>query len=138
MYHALYVFTLLIIKLFSYLPGIIEGYSLWINSYANNYGICMECYIAMTRSIGRCCDLKGIVQEFFNATRDIFIARGRQIIGSYINIKIVTKEISFGDSRNILIFNSSSTEPKLLLCNGSRISMIRALYSIYQIRRTRK
>ena len=69
MYHALYVFTLLFVKLFSHLPRIIEGYSLWINFYTNNYGICMECYIAMARSKGECSDLKGIVREFFNATR---------------------------------------------------------------------
>ena len=30
----------------------IEGYSLWINSYTDNYEICMECYIAMVRSKG--------------------------------------------------------------------------------------
>ena len=35
MYHALYVFTLLFRKLFSHLSGIVEGYSLWINSYTN-------------------------------------------------------------------------------------------------------
>ena len=32
------------------LNNIIEGYSLWINSYTNNYGIYMECYISMDRS----------------------------------------------------------------------------------------
>ena len=52
MYHALYVFTLLFTKLFSHLSGIIEGYSLWINSYINDYGICMERYLAMARSKG--------------------------------------------------------------------------------------
>ena len=69
MYHALYVFTLLFIELFSHLPRTIEGYSLWINSYTNKYGICMECYITMARSKGGCRDLKGIAREFFNATR---------------------------------------------------------------------
>ena len=59
MYHALYVFTLLFRKLFSHIPGIIEGYSLWINSYTNNYGICRECSIAMARSKG---DSTGIFQ----------------------------------------------------------------------------
>ena len=68
MYNALYVFTLVFIKLFSHLPGIFEEYSLWINSYTNNYGICLECYIAMAQSKGGCSDLKGIVREFFNAT----------------------------------------------------------------------
>ena len=33
MYHAPYEFTILFTKLFSQLLGIIEGYSLWINSY---------------------------------------------------------------------------------------------------------
>ena len=51
--------------------GIIEGYSLWINSYSNNYGICMECYIAMAWSKGGCSDMKEIVREFFNATRGV-------------------------------------------------------------------
>ena len=70
MYHALYVFTLLFIKLFGHLPGITEGYTLWIKSYTNNYGICTECYIAMARSNRGCSDLKRrIVREFFNATR---------------------------------------------------------------------
>ena len=68
MYHALYVFTLLFMKLFSHLPGLIKVYSLGTNSYTDNYGICMECYIAMARSKGGCSDLKGIVWEFFNAT----------------------------------------------------------------------
>ena len=54
--------------MFSHLLGIIEGYSLWINFNANNYGICMECYIPIARSKGGCSDLKGIVREFFNAT----------------------------------------------------------------------
>ena len=69
MYLALYVFTLLFIELFSHLSGIIEGYSLWFNSYSNNYGICMECYIAMDRSDTGCSYLK--VREFSNATREI-------------------------------------------------------------------
>ena len=42
------------IKLFIHLSGVIEGYSLWINSYTNNYGICTECYITMARSKGGC------------------------------------------------------------------------------------
>ena len=63
-YHALYVFILFYIKLFSHLTGIIEVYSLGINSYAKNYGICMEYYIAIARSKGGCSDLKGIVREF--------------------------------------------------------------------------
>ena len=51
MYHdAPYEFTLLFLKLFSHFPGIIERYSLIINSYTNNYGISMECYIEMARS----------------------------------------------------------------------------------------
>ena len=50
MYHVPYVFTLLFIKLLSHLSGIIGGYSLGINFYTNNYGICIECYTAMTRS----------------------------------------------------------------------------------------
>ena len=70
MYHALYVFTILIMKLFSHLSGIIEGYSLWINSYTNNYGIGMECYIAMARSKGGCSNMKDIVLEFVNDTRE--------------------------------------------------------------------
>ena len=74
MYHTLYCFTLLFIKLLSHLPGIIEGYLLWINSYTKNYGICMECYIAMARSKEGCSDVKGIFREFFNATR-VFILR---------------------------------------------------------------
>ena len=80
MYHALYVFTLLFIKLFKRLPGIIEGNSLWINFYTNNYGMGMECYIAMARSEGGCSDLKGIVREFFNATWDAVI-----IIASFVS-----------------------------------------------------
>ena len=52
MYHTPYVYTLLFIKLFSHLLKIIEGYSLLNNSYTRNYGICMECYIAVARSSG--------------------------------------------------------------------------------------
>ena len=70
MYHALYVFTLLFIKFFSHLAGITEGYSLLINSYTNNYEICMERYIAIAWSRAGCGDLKGIVREFYNAIRD--------------------------------------------------------------------
>ena len=58
----------IIYKMFSHLPGIIEVYSLRINSYANNYGICMQYYIAMARSKGSCTTLKVIVRELFNAT----------------------------------------------------------------------
>ena len=37
MYLALYVFNLFFIKLFSHLPGIIESFSVWINSYTSKY-----------------------------------------------------------------------------------------------------
>ena len=57
----LYVFTLLFIKLFGHLPGIIQEYSLWINSYTNNCGIGMKCNIAMARSTEGCTDLKEIL-----------------------------------------------------------------------------
>ena len=63
MYHTPYIFNLLFIKLFSYLPGTIEGYSLWVKSYTNNYGICIDCYMArfkgMWRPEGEC---PGILQ----------------------------------------------------------------------------
>ena len=65
MYHALYVFTLLFIKLFNHIPETIEEHWLWINSYTNNYGICTECYIATARSKGGYSDLKGIVRDLF-------------------------------------------------------------------------
>ena len=60
------VFTLLFIKLFSHLTGIIEGYSLWINSYTDNCGIYMKCYIAMARFKRECIysGMKGIVRDF--------------------------------------------------------------------------
>ena len=74
MHHALHEFTLLFIKLFSHLTGIIEGYSLWTTSYTNNYEICMECYTAMAQCKRGCSDLKGIVTEFFNATRDACVS----------------------------------------------------------------
>ena len=53
MHYALYVYILLFTKFFL---GQIEGYSVWIISNTNNYGICMECYIAMARSKG-CSDM---------------------------------------------------------------------------------
>ena len=71
MHLSLYVFTLLFIKLIGYLPGIIEWYSLWINSYTKNYGIRMKCYIAIARAKKWWSDLKGTVRKFFNATREV-------------------------------------------------------------------
>ena len=51
---SLRIYFIFFIKLFSHLPGIIEGYSLRINSYINNYGIYTKCYKAMARSKGGC------------------------------------------------------------------------------------
>ena len=72
MYHVLYIFTLLFIKLFSLFSEIIKEYSLWINYYTYNCGICMKCYTAMARSKRGRSDPKGIVREFFIDTRDRF------------------------------------------------------------------
>ena len=64
MYHATYVFTLLFRKLFSHLTRIIDGYSLWINSYTETYGICMECYIAVALSTGNVATWRGVAGIF--------------------------------------------------------------------------
>ena len=50
----LFTYLFYFFKWLSHLLGIIEVFSLGINSYINNYGICTECYIAIARSKGGC------------------------------------------------------------------------------------
>ena len=66
MYHGLYAFALLFIKLFCHIPAGIRCELITIQittEYAGNV-------ISIARFKGGCSDLKRIVRELFNATRE--------------------------------------------------------------------